>query len=56
MNAIEFPQQKELEAAISDLRVFMDIAEVSLHEANTAGKQGYILTIILQEDGDQISS
>ncbi|MDI5886468.1 hypothetical protein [Flavobacterium yafengii] len=56
MNAIEFPQQNELEAAISDLRVFMDIAAVSLHEANTAGKQGYILTIILEEDSDQIAS
>jgi hypothetical protein len=56
MNAIEFPQQKELEAAIADLRVFMDIDAVSLHEANTVGKSGYITTIILAEDSDQIAS
>ncbi|TRX30895.1 hypothetical protein FNW52_19470 [Flavobacterium sp. ZT3R18] len=55
MNTIDFPQQKELEAAISDLRVFMDITAVSLHEANTAGRSGYILTIILEEDSDQIA-
>jgi hypothetical protein len=55
MNAIEFPQQKELEAAISDLRVFMDITAVSLHEANTAGKSGHLLTIILEEDSHQLA-
>lgn len=55
MNTIEFPQQKELEAAISDLRVFMDIAAVSLNEANAAGKSGYIMTIILEEDSHQLA-
>lgn len=53
MNTIEFPQQKELEAAISDLRVFMDIAAVSLQETNTAGKSGHILTIILEENDNE---
>jgi hypothetical protein len=53
MNTIEFPQQKELEAAISDLHVFMDIAAVSLQETNTAGKSSHILTIILEEDDNE---
>jgi hypothetical protein len=44
-----------LEAAISDLRVFMDIAAISLYEANTAGKSGYILTIIIEEDSHQLA-
>jgi hypothetical protein len=33
MKAIEFPRQKEMEPVISDLRIFMDIAVVSLQEA-----------------------
>lgn len=55
MSTIEFSQQKELQAAISDLRVFMDIAAISLHEANTAGKSGYILIIIVEEDSHQLA-
>lgn len=56
MSTNQLPQQKELESAISELRVFMDITAVSLHEANTAGKSGYILTIILEEESDEIAS
>ncbi|WP_281227925.1 hypothetical protein [Flavobacterium aquiphilum] len=55
MEAIQFPQQKEMEAAISELRSFMDITAVTLHEANVAGKSGYILTIILEENSNQIA-
>lgn len=56
MNTIQFPQQKELELAISELQVFMDITAVTLHEANTAGKKGHILMIILEEDSKQIAT
>lgn len=55
MDAIEFQQRKELEAAVSDLRVFMDLAAITLHEANTAGKQGFVLTLVLSEEGDAIA-
>ena len=55
MDAIEFAQKKEVEAAVADLRVFMDLAAVTLHEANTAGKEGYILTLLLSEEGEGIA-
>jgi hypothetical protein len=56
MKAIQFPEQKELEIIIWELQVFMDISAVTLHEANTAGKSGYILMIILEEDSNQIAT
>lgn len=55
-SAIQFQQQKELENAVRELQSFMDITAVTLHEAETAGKRGYILTIILREDSQQIAS
>lgn len=55
MDAIEFTERRELEAAVNDLRVFMDLAAVTLHEANMAGKQGFILTLVLSEEGDAIA-
>lgn len=55
MDAIEFAQKKEVEAAVADLRVFMDLAAVTLHEANTAGKEDYILTLVLSEEGEGIA-
>ncbi|MTD67766.1 hypothetical protein [Flavobacterium sp. LC2016-13] len=55
-SAIQFQDQKELENAVRELQSFMDITAVTLHEAETAGKRGYILTIILREDSQQIAS
>ncbi|KUJ63876.1 hypothetical protein AR687_01425 [Flavobacteriaceae bacterium CRH] len=55
-SAIQFQDQKELENAVRELQSFMDITAVTLHEAQTAGKRGYILTIILREDSQQIAS
>lgn len=53
MNTNQIPQQKELENAVSDLQVFMDITAVTLHESDTGGKSGYVLTIILEEESNQ---
>lgn len=49
MSTNQLPEQKELESAIAELLVIMDITAVSLHETNTAGKSGSTLTIILEE-------
>lgn len=56
MSEIQFQDQKELENAVRELQSFMDITAVTLHQAETAGKSGYILTIILREDSQQIAS
>ena len=50
MSTNQLLQQKELESAIPELRVFMGITAVSLYEANTAGKSGYFLTILEEVD------
>ncbi|PXY43193.1 hypothetical protein [Flavobacterium hydrophilum] len=55
-SVIQFQDQKELENAVRELQSFMDITAVTLHEAETAGKRGYIFTIILREDSQQIAS
>jgi hypothetical protein len=55
-SAIQFQDQKELENAVRELQSFMDITAVTLHEAETEGRRGYILTIILREDSQQIAS
>ncbi|MFD2938510.1 hypothetical protein [Flavobacterium notoginsengisoli] len=56
MSEIQFQKQKELENAVRELQSFIDITAVTLHQAETAGKNGYILTIILREDSQQIAS
>lgn len=56
MSEIQFQKQKELENAVRELQSFMDITAVTLHQAETGGKSGYILTIILREDSQQIAS
>ncbi|MBF4518732.1 hypothetical protein IRZ71_20445 [Flavobacterium sp. ANB] len=56
MSEIQFQKQKELENAVGELQSFMDITAVTLHHAETAGKSGHILTIILREDSQQIAS
>lgn len=56
MNAVQIQKQKELENAVRELQSFMDITAVTLHEAQTAGRNGHILTIILREETDQIAS
>ena len=56
MSAVQIQKQKELENAVRELQSFMDITAVTLHEAQTAGRNGHILTIILREESDQIAS
>lgn len=56
MSAVQIQKQKELENAVRELQSFMDITAVTLHEAQTAGRNGHILTIILREASDQIAS
>jgi hypothetical protein len=56
MSEIQFQKQKEVENAVRELQSFMDITAITLHEAETAGKRGCILTIILREDSQQIAS
>jgi hypothetical protein len=56
MSAVQIEKQKELENAVKELQSFMDITAVTLHEAQTAGRIGHILTIILREESDQIAS
>lgn len=56
MSAVQIQKQKELENAVRELQSFMDITAVTLHEAQTAGRNSHILTIILREESDQIAS
>ncbi len=56
MSAVQIQKHKELENAVRELQSFMDITAVTLHEAQTAGRNGHILTIILKEESDQIAS
>lgn len=56
MSAVQIQKQKELENAVRELQSFMDITAVTLHEAQTAGRNGHILSIILKEESDQIAS
>lgn len=56
MSAVQIQKQKELENAVRELQSFMDITAVTLHEAQTAGRNGHILTIILKEESNQIAS
>jgi hypothetical protein len=56
MSAVQIQKHKELENAVRELQSFMDITVVTLHEAQTAGRNGHILTIILREESDQIAS
>jgi len=56
MDAIVIPPEKEFEALISDLRVLMDVTAVTLHESNTAGKTGDILTIVIEGNFYEIAS
>jgi len=56
MDAIVIPPGKEFEALINDLRVLMDVTAVTLHESNTAGKTGDILTIVMEGNFYEIAS
>jgi len=56
MDAIVIPPEKEFEALINDLRVLMDVTAVTLHESNTAGKTGDILTIVMEGNFYEIAS
>ena len=56
MDAIVIPPEKEFEALINDLRVLMDVTAVTLHESNTAGKTGNILTIVMEGNFTEIAS
>jgi hypothetical protein len=56
MEAIVIPPEKEFEALINDLRVLMDVTAVTLHESNTAGKTGDILTIVMEGNFYEIAS
>jgi len=56
MSVVQIQKQKELENAVRELQSFMDITAITLHEAQTAGRNGQILTIILREETDQIAS
>ncbi|WP_116786995.1 hypothetical protein [Flavobacterium psychrotrophum] len=56
MDAIIIPSEKEFEALINDLRVLMDVTAITLHESNTAGKMGDILTIVMEGNFTEIAS
>jgi len=56
MDAIVIPPEKEFEALINDLRVLMDVTAVTLHEPNTAGITGDILTIVMEGNFYEIAS
>jgi hypothetical protein len=56
MDAIVIPPEKEFEALINDLRVLMDVTAMTLHEPNTAGITGDILTIVMEGNFYEIAS
>jgi len=56
MDAIVIPPEKEFEALINDLRVLMDVTAITLHQSNTAGKTGDILTIVMEGNFTDIAS
>jgi len=56
MDAIVIPQEKEFEPLIKDLRVLMDVTAITLHESNTAGITGNILTIVMEGNFTEIAS
>jgi hypothetical protein len=56
MDVIVIPPEKEFEALINDLRVLMDVTAITLHQSNTAGKTGDILTIVMEGNFTDIAS